>query len=260
MTIWGWPESEPALLDLQRRLGETAASTRDADAWSAPGRPAIAGCFVAYARGEAGPGHPGDRAWAAAIVWTLPASDRPRRSGDVLRGAVAERGVRRASDVGTQAVVADRVPAAYTPGLLAAREGPILAAAVGALGRRPDVLLVDATGFDHPRRAGLATHLGAALDVATVGVTHRSLVGGGAFPPLRRGETSPVTLGGEEVGRWVCTRTGARPVLAHAAWRTTPQTAVDVVLLSSTEAARTPIPLLEARRVAREARAAAGAG
>jgi len=259
MTTWGWPDSEPALLDLQRRLGETAASARPADAWPAGGRLAVAGCFVAYARGEAGPGHPGDRAWAAAIVWTPPADDRPRRSGDVLRGAVADRGVRRASDVGTQVVVAGRVPAAYAPGLLAAREGPILAAAVGALGRRPDVLLVDATGFDHPRRAGLATHLGAALDLPTVGVTHRSLVGEGAFAPPRRGETSPVRLGGEEVGRWVCTRTGTRPVLAHAAWRTTPHIAAEIVLRASTEAARTPIPLQEARRVAREARAAAGA-
>jgi deoxyribonuclease V len=215
---------------------------------------------VAYARGEAGPGHPGDRAWAAAVVWTPPGDDRPRRSGEVLRSVVADRGVRRAADVDTQAVVTGRVPARYTPGLLAAREGPILAAAVVALGRPPDVLLVDATGSDHPRGAGLATHLGAAMDLATVGVTHRGLVGAGVFPPLRRGETSSITWNGEEVGRWVCTRSGARPVLAHAAWRTTPEVAADVVLAASTEAARTPVPLQEARRVAREARAAAGAG
>jgi hypothetical protein len=52
-------------------------------------------------------------------------------------------------------------------------EGPLLEAAVRALPAQPDVLLVDATGRDHPRRGGLALHLGAALDLPTVGVTHR---------------------------------------------------------------------------------------
>jgi deoxyribonuclease V len=52
----------------------------------------------------------------------------------------------------------------------------------------------------------------------------------------------------------VCTRNGARPLVAHAGWRISPETAVDVVLETSTPAARTPVPLQEARRVAREAR------
>jgi deoxyribonuclease V len=62
------------------------------------------------------------------------------------------------------------------------------------------------------------------------------------------------------VGFWVRTKTGARPVLAHGAWRTSPEIAAETVLASSTEVARTPVPLQEARRVAREARALAGAG
>lgn len=197
----------------------------------------VGGCFIAYARGEAGPGHPGDRAWAAAVAWR---SDDGR--GDVV----------------ARAVVADRVPAAYAPGLLARREGPILAAAVDALDVRPDVQLVDATGVDHPRRAGLALHLGAVLDVATVGVTHRPLVATGAPPELRRGATARLTTDERCVGFWVCTRSNARPVAAHAAWRTTPATAAEVVLAASTSAARTPIPLKEARRVARDARAQDG--
>jgi deoxyribonuclease V len=56
----------------------------------------------------------------------------------------------------------------------------------------------------------------------------------------------------------VCTRTGARPVVAHAGWRTDVETAVAVALASSTEGARAPVPLQEARRVAREARDIAG--
>lgn len=159
-----------------------------------------------------------------------------------------------------QAVVADRVPAAYEPGLLAMREGRVLAAAVNELSWLPDVLLVDATGLDHPRRAGLAVHLGAAVGVPTVGVTQRPLVATGALPSLQRGARAPVRVGDRPVGFWVCTRTGARPVVAHAGWRTTAETAADVVLAASTGAARTPVPLQEARRVAREARALAGAG
>ncbi|MFW5899321.1 MAG: endonuclease V, partial [Jiangellaceae bacterium] len=168
-----------------------------------------------------------------------------------------ERGTTAAS-----AVVAQRVPAPYEPGLLALREGPILAAAVADLDVRPDVVLVDATGLDHPRRAGLALHLGAALGIPTVGVTHRPLRASGALPgEFRRGVRAPLVLDGAGerlVADWICTRGGARPVVAHAAWRTTPETAGDTVLAASTPASRTPEPLREARRVAREARAAAG--
>ncbi|HEX2064195.1 MAG TPA: endonuclease V, partial [Acidimicrobiales bacterium] len=145
--------------------------------------------------------------------------------------------------------------APYKPGLLARREGPILAAVVRDLEVAPDVLLVDATGLDHPRRAGLALHLGAVVGRPTVGVTHRPLVATGRIPDLHSGATSPVEVDGLRVGYWVCTRTGARPVVAHAGWRTTPETAARLVVAASTEAARTPVPLQEARRVAREARA-----
>jgi deoxyribonuclease V len=134
----------------------------------------------------------------------------------------------------------------------------VLAAAVAALGVRPEILLVDATGLDHPRRAGLAVQLGAVANLPTVGVTERPLVASGPWPELRRGEWAPVHLEGRCVGYWVCTRTGARPVLAHAAWHTSPETAAQIVLAASTPAARTPVPLQEARRVAREARALAG--
>jgi deoxyribonuclease V len=251
-----WPAAAADLEALQAALAQEAGHVGP---WTAPPMFLAAGCFVAYARGEAGPGHPGDRAWAAAVLWPAPAVAR-RTAESVLRHSVAAGGPRQAGDVVEQAVVAARVPAAYAAGLLALREGPILEQAVAALTRPPDVLLVDATGGDHPRGAGLALHLGAVMGLPSVGVTHRPLVAAGLPPGPRRGATSPLMLGGREVGRWVRTRTGARPVAAHAAWRTDPPTAADVVLTASTPAARTPVPLQEARRVAREARALAGAG
>jgi deoxyribonuclease V len=249
------------LLDGQAILARAAAVAGAAEPWTPPAAPLIAACFAAYARGEAGPGHPGDRVWAAAVAWRAPAigPERPR-TGAVLRGATFGPEPRQATDVDAQVVAAARVPAAYAPGLLALREGPILSEALQALPNRPDVIMVDATGLDHPRRAGLAIHLGAVLDVPSIGVTHRPLVGVGMMPTLRRGATAPVTDDGVEVARWVCTRDQSRPVLAHAGWRTDAATAARLVLVASTPAARTPVPLQEARRVAREARALAGAG
>jgi deoxyribonuclease V len=260
----GWPLSAGELEEAQRSLALRAAAVLAGDPWTPAADLAVAGVFVAFAAGEAGPGHAGDRAWAAAVTWR-PATAPRRRDGTLyrdpgraLRGSHALDGPRRAADVDAFAVVAGRVPSPYAAGLLALREGPILAAAVQRLGPGADVVMVDATGLDHPRSAGLALHLGAVTGLPTVGVTRRPLRAGGVPPPWVRGATTPVALGGKVVGRWVCTRTGARPVVAHAAWRTDPDTAAAVTLAASTEAARTPVPLQEARRVAREARAQAG--
>lgn len=232
-----WPNTGAELIARQHQLAGEADAVVVSDPWTPPEAPVVGGCFVAFARGEAGPGSAGDRAWAGAVSWN--------------RGTVV-----------ASAVVAERVPAPYEPGLLALREGPILAAAVANLDVRPDVLLVDATGLDHPRRAGLALHVGAVLGMPTVGVTHRPLRACGALPTeLRRGVRAPLVLDGADdrpVAYWICTRSRARPVVAHAAWRTSPETAAATVLAASTPASRTPEPLREARRVAREARAAAG--
>jgi deoxyribonuclease V len=254
-----WPPTDAKLIELQHRLASAADAVLATDPWTLPEHPfGVGGCFVAFVPGEAGPGRAGDRAWAAAVVWRACASNTRLRDVDAhLRGARSDSAPRRADDVIAQAVVERRVPDAYTPGLLARREGPILAAAVEALDERPDVLLVDASGLDHPRRAGLALHLGAVVDLPTVGVTRRPLVASGSEPESRREACAPLRLDGRCVAYWLCTRTGARPSVAHAGWRTTPETAVSTVLIASTESARTPVPLQEARRAAREARARA---
>jgi deoxyribonuclease V len=164
---------------------------------------------------------------------------------------VAERGGELA-----RVVVPGVAGASYAPGMLARREGDLLLDAVAALPIRPEVLLVDATGRDHPRRAGLALHLGAVLDLPSVGVTHRTLRAVGAPPADETtGSNSPVWLDGQVVGAWVRTRSGVRPVVAHAGWRTDVDSAVQVVL-RMTRAARTPEPLRLARMAAREARSA----
>jgi deoxyribonuclease V len=150
-------------------------------------------------------------------------------------------------------VVPGYAGAPYEPGLLALREGALLEAAVRTLRELPDALLVNATGGDHPRRAGLALQLGAVLELPTVGVTHRPLVAEGDWPADERGARTPLLFGGELVGYWLRTRAGTRPLAVHAAWRTDPDTAASIVLSASH--ARTPEPLRRARQRAREARA-----
>ena len=198
-------------------------------------RPArVAACWVCFPRGLAGPGAAGDPAWAATLAM----------QGD----RVLERHT-----------MAGRAGAAYSPGLLALRVGALLETVVGMLTERPDVLLLDGTGRDHPRRCGLAVHLGAVLDLPTVGVTHRTLVAGGAWPADEDGASSPLHIDqpdGEEVGRWLRTRAGTRPLAVHAGWRTDPATAVAVVR-TTVRGRRTPEPLRGARQLARRARAAA---
>ena len=216
---------------------------------------------MAFARGEAGPGRPGDRAWAAAVVLRVDDRATPRRAP--YRPPSPRRLGRQPAAPGRRRRRPGRRrttrPRPRTPPACSRTEGPILATAVTALDTTPDVLLVDATGVDHPRRAGLAVHLGAVTGIPTVGVTQQPLVASGPLPEFRRGATAPLTLDGQRVGYWVCTHTGARPVVAHAGWRTTPETAARTVIAASTGAARTPVPLQEARRVAREARDLAGA-
>ena len=109
------------------------------------------------------------------------------------------------------------------------------------------------TGRDHPRRAGLALHLGAASGLPTIGVTHRPLAARGDWPPLQRGASSFLFLNGKCVGRWLCTKSGARPLAIGEGWRLDLDTAQEVVLLASSETARTPRPLRAARQLAREA-------
>lgn len=189
---------------------------------------------MCFPKGFEGPGAPGDRAWAAAVVMA-------------------------AGRVTAQAVIAGEAAAAYRPGFLALREGPLLEAAVRALPVFPEVLLVDATGRDHPRGAGLALHLGARLGLPTIGVTDRPLVAEGAWPPDAPGATSPLRAGGRIVARWVRTVRRSRPLVVHAGWRTDPEVAVQVVL-AVTKEARTPEPMRLARRAARDARAASATG
>jgi deoxyribonuclease V len=155
------------------------------------------------------------------------------------------------------AVTTGPAGAPYEPGLLSLREGALLEASVQTLAERAQLVIVNATGRDHPRGAGLALHLGAVLDLPSIGVTDRPLLAEGPEPGPSRGATAALRIGGREVARRVRTRAGTRPVVVHPGWRTEPEAATEAVL-AVTRRARTPEPLRRARRAAREARAGGG--
>ena len=224
----GWPSDAESLYVVQREL-----ALATPEPWTAERPvPRLGGCWVCFPRGLTGPGSAADPAWAAAVVMQ---EDRILDS-----------------------IVTTGVPGApYRPGLLALRLGSLLERVVRDLASPPDVLMVDATGRDHPRGAGLALHLGAVLDLPTVGVTHRPLLAEGWWPGDRRGETSELHIGDQVVASWLRTQPGLRPLVVHAGWRLDLHQAVGLVM-ATTAQRRTPEPLRQARQLARRARAAEG--
>lgn len=222
-----WPITEDELLREQERLASCAVPPWDVPRDARPLR--LGACAVVF--GRAGRD---DVAWAAAVL---------EEGAEVL----------------ATSSFATRVGIAFRPGLLALREGPVLEAAVRGLPSRPDVLLVAAAGRDHPRRAGLALQFGAVLDLPTVGVTEDPLIATGDEPGRAWGSRQPLRVGEEVVAYRLRTRGGAKPVIAHAGWRTSAEVAAEVVL-GACSLARWPEAIRAARRIARELRARVAGG
>jgi len=87
----------------------------------------------------------------------------------------------------------------YIPTFLSFREGPAIVSAFKKLKTIPDILMVDGAGINHPRGAGIATHIGVVLDMPTIGITKKILCGSGKEPE-HAGEASPLTYKGRKIG------------------------------------------------------------
>lgn len=151
----------------------------------------------------------------------------------------------------------------YVPGLLSFREIPALLAAFSALRRRPDVVLCDGQGVAHPRRCGLASHLGLILDLPAIGVAKSRLCGEAEDPAFARGSFSPLTDRGERIGMLLRTRDGVKPVFVSIGHRVTLEDARRIVLACG-RGRRLPEPTrladLRVRAAARAAREALAGG
>ena len=118
----------------------------------------------------------------------------------------------------------------YVPGLLSFREIPPLLAALERLRTDVDLLMCDGQGIAHPRRFGLASHLGVLLDRPSIGVAKSRLTGEAREPGLRRGARSPLILEGDIVGSVLRTRDGVKPLYVSPGHRVSVDTAVELVL------------------------------
>lgn len=153
----------------------------------------------------------------------------PEGDGRVMRAAVA---VLSFPDLKTADQVVARRPASfpYIPGLLSFREIPALLDALAKLGAMPDLLLCDGQGLAHPRRFGLACHLGVLTGMPSIGVAKSLLVGEHGLLPQARGSWRPLVHKGEIVGAALRTRSGVAPVYVSIGHRVSLATAIDYVL------------------------------
>ena len=148
----------------------------------------------------------------------------------------------------------------YVPGLLGFREIPALLAAWEKLRTKPDLLLVDGHGVAHPRRLGIAAHLGVVLDMPAVGVAKSVLVGE-ADPPLpdEAGAETPLVWRGERIGTALRTRRRANPLYVSIGHRVSLETAVSWVR-RATGGYRLPEPTRQAHLAANALRVAEAEG
>lgn len=179
---------------------------------------------------------------AGVDAWTEPAGER-------LWAAAVALGF---SDLELQesAVVCQRVVAPYVPGFLSLREAPAALVALECLRLRPDLLFVDGQGLAHPRRFGLACHVGLLAAIPTIGVAKSRLLGLYNPPGPDRGEWTPLVDGGETVGAVLRTRSHVRPLFVSVGHRISLHTAVDYVLRCA-PAFRLPEPIRLADRLSR---------
>jgi deoxyribonuclease V len=135
-------------------------------------------------------------------------------------------------DATAQACLPTRFP--YIPGLLSFRELPAVLKALEQLPRLPDLILCDGQGIAHPRRLGIASHLGVLLDHPTIGVGKTRLVGHHDPVPDQRGAWVPLVDRGEVVGAVLRTRQGAKPIYVSPGHRVGLTTAVGWVMACTT--------------------------
>ncbi|MER6721542.1 endonuclease V [Streptomyces halstedii] len=124
-------------------------------------------------------------------------------------------------DVVAESTARGRVSFPYVPGLLAFREIPTVLAALGRLPVGPGLVVCDGYGLAHPRRFGLASHLGVLTGLPVIGVAKNPFTFRYEQPGPRRGDFSPLLDGEEEVGRALRTQDGTKPVFVSVGHRTT---------------------------------------
>jgi deoxyribonuclease V len=140
-------------------------------------------------------------------------------------------------------------PFPYIPGLLSFREGQVILAAYEKLKQAPDAIIIDGMGIMHPRRLGIASHIGLWLDVPTVGCGKTYFLGTYADPAPEKGAWQPLFHEGEILGAVLRTRDNVKPVYISVGHRATLETACELVMRCVTRY-RLPEPIRAAHNAA----------
>ncbi len=164
----------------------------------------LAGVDLAFSRAD-------DTCIAGVVVWDV-------RSHEVVEQHAIRRPV--------------RFP--YVPGLLSFREAPAILAVLRKVRTEPDAFLFDGQGLAHPRRFGLACHVGLLIDRPSLGCAKSLLVGTFRAIGVSRGSTSRIEHDGEHIGTALRTRYNVRPVYVSVGHRLSLTVAVDITLSAST--------------------------
>lgn len=173
-------------------------------------------------------------------VRLVPLKQKPRTLGgaDVSMNRFAKEGfagfvtLSEELEIVAESVVKSDIPFPYIPGLLSFREIPMLLLAWEKLQVKPDVLMVDGIGIAHPRRLGIASHLGLVLNLPTVGCAKSVLVGTYEEPENVRGAYSHLTHKGEVIGAAVRTKPNVKPVFVSPGHLITLEESMELVLAS----------------------------
>jgi deoxyribonuclease V len=178
------------------------------------------------------------------------------RDGKTTAGAVVVALTFPAMEIVETAVAWQPIAFPYVPGLLSFREAPAVLAACADLSVEPDVFLFDGQGYAHPRRLGLASHLGLFLERPTIGCAKSRLVGEYEEPERVFGAHTPLVDRGEVVGAAVRTRPRHKPLFVSPGHKISVETAVTIVLACCRDGAFLPEPTrLAHETVTRERRA-----
>ncbi len=154
----------------------------------------------------------------------------PRRDdGEMARAAAVLLGFPALEPL-ADALVEAPVQYPYIPGLLSFREAPAILGALDRLPRLPDLILADGHGRAHPRRFGIACHLGLLVDRPAIGCAKSPLVGHYEEPGDEVGAWSPVVHGGQTIGAALRTRRGVKPVFVSIGHRVSLETAIRLTL------------------------------
>lgn len=148
-----------------------------------------------------------------------------------------------------QAVVRRPTCFPYVPGLLSFREAPAALEALAQLRNPPDLILYDGQGFAHPRRMGIAAHVGLLADIPSIGVAKTRLVGTFDEPPAPRGAWTPLMDREEVIGAVLRSRAGVKPLYVSIGHRVCLETAVRWVM-ACTGRYRLPETTRQAHRLA----------